>query len=100
MVEDAKLRRGHIRVLHEFLGKNFAAFQLRCLFRGSEDPQSFLLKGIDDAQTKRIFRPDYRETDILFLGKPDECIKIRSSDGYVDGIHTYAGVSRSAKNLL
>jgi hypothetical protein len=47
--------------LHEFLGVDFAAFELRILLRGTDDRESVRAKLIDDACDQWDFGPDDSE---------------------------------------
>ena len=54
-------RGGNAHALHEFLGVDLAAFELRVFLRGSKDGESAGTELIDDAGDQRDFGADYGE---------------------------------------
>ena len=56
------------RALHEFLGINLAAFELRVFFRWSKDEESAGAELVHDASHQWNFRADYREIGLNRFG--------------------------------
>ncbi len=61
--------RGHVRLAQQVLAEDLARFQLGGRLGRTEDPQPFLLKGVDDTRRQGCLRPDDRQIDACVLGE-------------------------------
>ncbi|KWR55541.1 hypothetical protein AA415_01319 [Bacteroides stercoris] len=72
---------------HEFLGKFFAAFQLRTFCRRTDDGNvpcsGIFFEEVENALYQRVFGTHYNHVNLMFKGKSLEGGEVRSFDGYI-----------------
>src|SRR5437588_300936 len=94
------MRCGDLVALHKFLGKALARLKLRCLLRGTKDPQATPRELIHHTQRKRQLRANHSNTRLHLVRGGKQSAQVLRIARQAGGFFTDAAISWETVNLL